>query len=138
MRVALSYRSAALSTFIAGTTSGLLRIYDDTAARPANANTAVPGGSVLLAELTLNATAFSESGGVLTAGAITGEDSAPASGDALWARLWEDDGTTPVADFGVTTGSPADGTELQLPTLTIASGQEVTASALTITFPVGA
>lgn len=139
MRISVARRNAALDTFIAAANSGLLRIYDDTAARPTNADTAVPGGSVLLAELTMNATSFpGASSGTLTANAITDESSAPAAGDALWARLFQSDGTTPICDFGVTTSSPSDGNELQLPSLTIALGQVVSASSLVINFPVGA
>lgn len=139
MRIAVARRNAALDTFITPANSGLLRIYDDSAARPADADTAVPGGSILLAELTMNATSFpAASSGTLTANAITDESSAPASGDALWARLFQSNGTTAICDFGVTTSAPSDGTELQLPSLTIAAGQVVSASSLVINFPVGA
>lgn len=139
MRVAVARRGAALDTFISSANSGILRIYDNTAARPANADTAIPGGSVILAELTMNATSFpASSGGVLTANAITQDSSANASGTALYARLFQSNGTTAIADFGVTTSSPSDGSELQFPTLVIAAGQAVSATSLTITFGVGA
>lgn len=138
MRVAVARRNAALDTFISASNSGLLHLYDDSAARPAGADTAVPGGSVLLAVLTMNATSFVRTDGLLTANAITGDSSANASGTALWARLFQSDGTTPIADFGVTTSTPADGTELQLPTLTVAATQAVTATSLTVAFGVGA
>lgn len=139
MRFTAAVRNTGLDTLISQANSGILRLYDDTAARPTDADTAIPGGSVLLAELVLNATSFAAAvAGVLTANAITPEDAALADGDALYARLFDSLGTTAICDFGVTTGSPSDGNELQLPSLAIATGQEVTASSLTISHPVGA
>jgi hypothetical protein len=124
-----------LDTFTNNCNSGLMRIYSGT--RPTNADTAL-SGNTLLAELTMNATSFgSASAGVLTANAITSDSSANATGTAAFVRLVESDGTTVIADFGVTTGSPADGTEVQLSTLSVVSGQPVSCSAFTLTFGVG-
>lgn len=133
MRVALDLRNASLDLWIARANSGKLRVYSGT--RPTNANTAL-SGNTLLGEFTMNATSFARTDGTLTAGAIAAITAA-AAGTASFARLVEDDGTTPIADFGVTTSAPANGTELQLPTLTVASGQGMSVTSLVITWPVG-
>lgn len=135
MRIAVARRNAALDTFISAANAGLLSLYTGT--RPANADTAL-AGNTLLATLTLNATSFVRTDGTLTANAITSDSSADATGTVSFVRLLQSDGTTPLADFGVSTSTPADGTECQLPTLSIVSGQPVTASSLVITFGVGA
>lgn len=76
--------------------AALLRFYDGT--RPATGGTA----TTLLAELTCGTPfAAGASSGVLTAGTITQDSSANASGTATWARLVQSDGTTHVADFSV-------------------------------------
>lgn len=73
--------------------SGYLRIYDDTGDIPATAD-ASNGTNVLLAELTLNSTAFgTASNGVMTANPMTAETSAPASGTATYGRYYTSGGT---------------------------------------------
>lgn len=135
MRWALARRAEALDAVRDNANSGKLRVYSGT--RPTNADTAL-SGNTLLAELTMNATAFpASSGGVLTANAITSDSSADATGTASFVRLLESDGTTVVADFGVTTSAPANGTEVQLNTLSIVAAAVVSCSAFTITFGVG-
>jgi hypothetical protein len=114
-------------TALAGT-SALLRIYDGT--QPANANTAI-GAQVLLAELVCDATAFAAaaSSGALTANAISNDASANASGTASWFRLVASNGTTVVMDGSVgTTGS-----DLNLNSVSITSGQTVSVSSFVIT-----
>lgn len=134
-RWAVARRNECLDSFTGNCNSGVLRVYSGT--RPTNADTALSGNTVL-AELTLNATSFgAASAGVLTANAITSDSSANATGTASFCRLFESDGTTVIGDFGVTTGSPADGTEVQLSTLSITSGTVVSCSAMTFTFAVG-
>ena len=103
--------------------SGLLRIYDGT--RPATGGTA----TTLLAELTCNATfAPSASGGVLTLNAITQDSSANATGTATWFRLATSGGTAQVDGNVGTSGS-----DLNLTTTSIVSGQPVSVSSATIT-----
>lgn len=136
MRKALARRNESLDAIRDNYNSGKLRIYSGT--RPANADTAL-SGNTLLAELTFGATAFpAASGGVLTANAITSDPAADATGTASFARAFESDGTTVLDDFGVTTGSPAPGTEVQLNTLAIVQNAVVSCSAFTQTFGVGA
>lgn len=107
--------------------SGKLRIYDGT--QPATADTAV-SGQVLLAELTLNATAFGASvAGVATANAITQDSSADATGTAAWFRVVQSNGTTLVFDGSVGTS----GADLNLNTVAIVSGAAVSVTALTLT-----
>lgn len=103
--------------------SGLLRIYDGT--RPATGGTA----TTLLAELTCNATfAPSASGGVLTLNAITQDSSANATGTATWFRITTSGGTF-VVDGNVGTS----GSDLNLTTTAIVSGQPVSVTSFTIT-----
>lgn len=120
-----------LDTFTNNCNSGKLRIYSGT--RPTDADTAL-SGNTLLAELTMNSTSFgSAASGVLTANAITSDSSADATGTASFARLFESDGTTVVADFSVGTS----GTEVVINTVSIVAAAVVSCSACTFTAPVG-
>lgn len=129
-RLAVAERSAMLTPVIAHANSGKLRIYSGT--RPTNGDTAL-SSNTLLAELVMAATSFSESGGVLTAGAIT-SGTAAATGTASFVRLFRSDGTTVVGDFSVATS----GSECTINTTSIVSGANVSSSAFTITYGVGA
>lgn len=130
-KFAVATRSAMLAPAIAHFNSGKLRIY--AGSRPANADASI-GAATLLAELTLNSTSFTESGGVLTAGAISPDASADANGTAAFARIWRSDGTTAVVDLSVGTS----GAELNLVSTLLAAGAPVNVTSLTITFGVGA
>lgn len=134
MRTALARRSAILTAYIAPANSGLLRVY--AGARPANADTAL-SGNTLLATLVMNATSFVESSGIMTANAIASV-TAVASGTASFTRLFRSDGTTVEHDFGVTTGASAPGTEVSLNTLSIVLGAPVSVSSFTFSYGVGA
>jgi hypothetical protein len=104
--------------------SGYIRIY--TGVRPTNADTAI-GSQVLLAECRFGSTAFgSPADGVITANAISGEDSALATGDPSWFRVLQSNGTTVVFDGEVGTS----GADLTLNTATIGSGSPVSITAL--------
>lgn len=104
--------------------AALLRIYDGT--RPATGGTA----TTLLAELTCGTPfAAGAASGVLTLGAITQDASANNSGTATWFRIVKSDGTTHVMDGNVGTS----GSDLNLTTTTIASGQPVSVTSFVIT-----
>lgn len=104
--------------------AALLRIYDGS--RPATGGTA----TTLLAELTCG-TPFAAAAvnGVLTLGAITQDSSANATGTASWFRIVKADGTTHVLDGNCGTS----GSDLNLTTLSIVSGQPVSISSFVIT-----
>lgn len=103
--------------------SALLRIYNGT--RPATGGTA----TTLLAELTCNATfAPAASGGVLTLNAITQDSSANATGTATWFRIATSGGTAQV-DGDVSTS----GSDMNLTTTSIVSGQPVSISSAVLT-----
>lgn len=104
--------------------AALLRIYDGS--RPATGGTA----TTLLAELTCG-TPFAAVAvnGVLTLGAITQDSSANATGTASWFRIVKADGTTHVMDGNCGTS----GSDLNLTTLSIVSGQPVSISSFVIT-----
>ena len=118
----------AIATLASG---GKLELYSGV--QPANANTgpASPPTNVLLATLTMAATAFpgGATGGVLTAGTIT-PGPAVASGTALWWRLYESDGTTPLVDGSVGTGVNYN---LVMNSAAIVLGATVAVSAMVVT-----
>jgi hypothetical protein len=136
MRKALARRNEALTSNADNCNSGKIRGYNGT--RPANADTAL-SGNTLLFELTFGATAYAAvSAGVLTANAIASDVDADATGTCSFVRVFESDGTTVYGDYGVTTSSPAPGTECQLNTLAIVQHAVVSCSAFTESFGVGA
>lgn len=107
--------------------NGYLRIYDGT--QPATANTAITTQN-LLVELRWNATAFSAaSGGSASANAITA-GTATATGTATWARFFESNGTTVVADEMVNAGG---GAGIVLATASITTGIVVSIDSYVIT-----
>lgn len=122
---AVSIRNAMLDTITTRAGNGaLLRIYDGT--RPATGGTA----TTLLAELTCGTPfAAAASGGVLTAGTITQDSSANATGTATWFRLVKADGTSFVLDGNVGTS----GSDLNLTTTSIVATQPVSVTSWTIT-----
>lgn len=106
--------------------SGLLRIYDGT--QPTNADTAI-GAQVLLATLPLSATAFGvASAGVMTAAAITADASADAAGTASWFSFLTS-AAVRIADGSVGTT----GADLNLNSVSITAGANVSVSSFTIT-----
>jgi len=126
-------RNTMLDAIRSAYNSGKLRVYSGTV--PASADAAL-GGATLLAELTLNATAFpASSGGVLTANAITRANAAVASGTASFFRLLGSDGTTVLAQGAVGLSGDVPTPEMVVPTTTVAAGQPFECSSLTITIP---
>lgn len=98
----------------------VIDLFDGT--RPA-AGGEVDGGNALIAELTCAATLGTVTGGVLTFGTITGDTAANASGTPTFARVFQDDGTTWVADFDLT-GFPActSGEPVDITSFTVTEG----------------
>ncbi len=131
-KVSAVRRKAMLDTITATAASGKLRIYSG--AQPTDADTAA-GAQVMLAELTMNATAFNAPAAVastdyvITANAITAAASAAATGTAAWFRLWDSAGTTPIIDGTVGTAS----CDLIINSVAISSGAAVSASSMTLT-----
>jgi len=103
--------------------AGLLRVYDGT--RPATGGAA----TTLLSELT-GGTPFAAgaAGGVLTAGGITADASANATGTATWHR-WATSGGTAIVDGNVGTS----GSDLNLTTTSIVATQPVSVTSYIIT-----
>jgi hypothetical protein len=120
--------NAAADAMAALHNGGTIRFYDG--AQPANADTAVTS-QVLLAEITFNATAFgAAAGGVATANAFTQDSSANASGTATWYRTFKSDGTTALMDGSIGTS----GSNINMVSTSVTSGQPVQVTAFTITF----
>lgn len=124
---ALARRNEVLTTFTTHANSGLLRIYDGS--QPANADVAI-STQVLLAELTMNATAFLVAAGVATANAVTQDASANNTGTASWFRLVKSDGTTVLMDGSVGTS----GADCNLDSVSITAAVPVSITAFTLTF----
>jgi hypothetical protein len=129
-KTAASARNLALNAAFDPLNGGFLRIYDGT--QPADADTAL-SGNTLLAELTLNATAFAAaSAGAKAANAITADSSANATGIATWASLVKSGGvraSDTVMDMSVGTS----GANLNLNSVAIQSGAAVSVTSLSIT-----
>jgi len=129
--------AAAIAGLATLANSGVLKIYSGT--KPAGANTALSGNTVL-AQLTLNATAFaaaSSSGSDPTrtataaANSITGDTSADATGTASFFRVFKSDGTTALFDGTVGTS----GCDLNLATVSIVAAQDVEITSFSLTMP---
>ena len=114
----------------AGSGAGTIEIRSGT--QPANANLSATG--TLLGVLTFSDPAFgaANSSGVATAGTITGDASADASGTATWARIKDSDGNT-VYDCDVGTS----GATINLDSVSIIAGGTVDITSFTITQPDG-
>lgn len=127
--MALAYNSTLRNAMLDEITTragnaALLRIYDGS--RPATGGSA----TTLLAELTCGTPfAAGASGGALTLGSITQDSSANATGTATWFRIVQSDGSTHVLDGNVGTS----GSDLNLTTTSIVSGQPVSISSFEIT-----
>jgi hypothetical protein len=129
----ISYAAANIEAdaLAAACNSGKLRIYDNTGAIPTNCDDSI-GTNVLLAELTMNATAFgAAANGVITANAITADSSANATGTANFFRIWNSAGTTAYIQGTVGTASA----DMIINSTAIQSGAAVSCSALTHTIP---
>lgn len=114
-----------------GTGAGTVEIR--TGSKPATPATAATG--TLLATLTLSDPAFgSAANGVATAGAVTGDSSADASGTAGWFRVKDSSGTA-IMDGTVTLSGG--GGDMILSALDIVAGGTVNVSAWTVTMPAG-
>lgn len=112
-----------------------IRIYSGTA--PSNADAALSGNTVL-AELTMAATPFSgftDTGTAAraTAGAITADSSADATGTATFFRILDSAGTTTKAQGTVGTSNA----DLVLNTVSITAGSTVSITSATIDLPEG-
>lgn len=126
-KTAVSSRNLALNAaFDVLNGGGFLRIYDGT--QPADADTAITT-QVLLAELTLSATAFAAaSAGSKAANAIGDDASANATGVATWGSLVTSGGTR-IFDFSVGTS----GANLNMNSVNISAGATVSVSSFTVT-----
>lgn len=108
--------------------SGTIKIYTGTI--PTDADTAL-GAQTLLATLTFNAAAFAAaSNGVITAGAITSDTSADATGTAAWARIATSGAVT---KMDVTVGTSGD--DINFNSVAFQVGATISITAMTITMP---
>lgn len=106
-------------------------IYFYSGSQPANADTAVPGGSTLLATGRFAADAFGAAvNGVITAAAIA-QFNASADGTAAWVRCCTSDGTTVIMDGTVGTANA----NVVVPSAAFVTGVAVQVSSFTHTEP---
>lgn len=132
--VAIIGLDAIVDAFDAGP-AAVINIYDSTV--PADADTAL-GAQVLLAQLTMAATAFGAAaddtpGAIAMAAAITGDASANATGTATFFRVLTQDGGTVLCQGTVGTS----GSDLNLNTVSITAGSSVDITSFTILLPEG-
>ena len=116
-------------------TAAVINIYDGSV--PADADASI-GASTLLAQLTMNATAFGAAaddtpGAIATAAAITDDSSANATGTATYFRVLTQDAGTVICQGTVGTSSA----DMILNTVSITAGSAVSISAFTILLPEG-
>ena len=121
-------RNASLNAMATRLASGLIRIY--TGSIPATPETTASG--TLLATLTFGATAGTVSNGVFTAGSITSDSVADATGAPGYARILQSNGTSVEFDAEYTAG------EFEMTGLVggnIVAGGTVSITSLTYTIP---
>lgn len=113
--------------------AGTIAFYTGT--QPADADDAI-GSVTLLGTLTFSADAFGDAAvtGTATAGAITGDSSADASGVAAWARIRNGAGTT---IFDCDAGEAADSATITLDNKNIVAGGTINITSFTLTMPSG-
>ena len=129
-KTAVARRNAALDAAFDVLNSGRLGIFDGT--QPTDADTAL-GAQVLLAELTLGATAFAAAAaGSKSANSITQDSSANATGTATWASLYPSARTT-TGTMDMSAGVSGSTPNLVLNSAAISSGAAVSCSSLAIT-----
>jgi hypothetical protein len=127
-KTAVAARNLALDAAFDTLNGDLFGVFDGT--QPTDADTAL-GAQNLLAELTMNATAFgAAAAGSKAANAITQDSSADATGTAAWASLYATARTT-VGTMDMSAGTS--GANLNLNSTSISSGAAVSCSSLTIT-----
>ncbi len=131
MRVSAKQRNAMVDSLTSSLNSGFFDGYSGT--RPADADTAL-SGNTLLFSLGFAAAAFSPaSAGTAAAAPITSDPSADASGMLSFGRLFAADHTTAVADVSVGTS----GAEASFNTLSMAAGAQVSMTSMTVSMPTG-
>jgi hypothetical protein len=129
LSLAVARKNEALDAIRDNANSGKLRVYNGTP--PATADTAL-SSNTLLAEATMNATAFgAASGGVITANSITQDSSIDATGTASFFRIYESDGTTIFCQGTVATSAA----DMIVGTVSFVAAAIFTCSSLTITHP---
>lgn len=129
-RHAITSRNALLNAGAALCNAGKLRYY--TGAQPSAPEKEATGE--LLCELTLGAPAFQPAKeGQMEANKIAVDVSARATGDAGWFRIVQADGSSAVFDGKIT--KRGGGGQIELDTVFIQAGAEVSCESLTIALP---
>lgn len=123
--------NSATALIDAGAAAGAIKIYSG--AVPASPNDALVA-QVLLATLTMSDPAFgaANGAGVATAGAITGDNAADATGAASFFRIEDSNGVVRFQGDVTATGG---GGDLQLSNVNIQAGVQVDITSFTITQP---
>lgn len=123
--------NAAVDLIDAGPAAGTVQIRSG--AQPASAGSAATG--TLLGTLTLSDPAFADAvNGTATAGALTGDSSADASGTAGWFRVLDSTGAT-VMDGAIS--EAGGGGEMILDKTAIVAGGTISVTSWTVTQPAG-
>jgi hypothetical protein len=114
-----------------------INIYSDATARPASADNAVPNGSVLLAQLSFQATAFpASSSGTVTANGLPFSSSILQTGTASWFRPFTGaNSPASLGDGAITQTGTSPSGEMVFDNISFISGGIVNLSTFNITVP---
>ncbi len=140
-RISLTERNAAVDGLTAlfnkgaNPSNSTINIYSTATSQPATPETAVPGGSVLLAQIPFSSTAFAASaGGTGIANALPIQSSVVNSGTAGWFRFFTGAGTPASLGDGTVTLNGGGG-DMTFDNITFVSGGTVSISNLSISVP---
>lgn len=134
MKIRVSLGQTLAQALLADIASGagvepVMEVYTGT--MPASMGSAI--SETLLATFVLSSTVGTESGGVITFSGWTNEDSAPAGGDAGWARLLNKSGDEVMY---LTAGPSGSGASVIVSPQTVAAGEPVNLTSGVIRMPV--
>jgi len=134
LQLSTAVRNARLDTIESTIgTSAVLKIFDDSAAQPANC-AAADGSAVVLASISLPSDWMAAASSGSKAKSGTWEDSAAdATGDAQHWRLYASDGTTCHAQGTVT--ATGGGGDMTVQNISFATGQKFTVTTFTLSDP---
>jgi len=127
MKESFAARDTGLDAKMALLNGGTLQFF--AAPRPADANTAL-AGQTLLASCLFGSPAFTAASGGVTMANVVANGAGLAVGTIGWARGFEADGTTVVADFSV--GLTGSGADVILGTLSIDTAHTIVINSMTV------
>ncbi len=131
MKTSINSRNVELTALATLANGGLMKIY--TSPQPSTPETAITT-QTLLSTVTMGTPAFgAASNGIITANAISQDNSIAQTGTAAWFRLYKSDGTTVISDG--TVGLVSSGSDLEMNSVSLLQGAIFQVGSLTWTLP---